>query len=93
MNCKAKGARAERRAIAILEAAGYRCTRAAASLGEFDVIAVGSHDVRLIQVKCGGAYLSAVEREAIALFAVPPSVSKECWRFPDRARAPIIERL
>ena len=33
MNTKAKGNRNEHRSIALLEAAGYRCTRAAASLG------------------------------------------------------------
>ena len=93
MNTKAKGTRGEHRAIRILEAAGYRCMRAAASLGEFDVVAVGPRDVRLVQVKCGGAYLSAIERETIAGLAVPANVSKECWRFPDRVRAPIIERL
>jgi hypothetical protein len=49
--------------------------------------------VRLIQVKSGGEYLSGVEREAIRLLPVPPSVSKEAWRFPDRCRAPLIERL
>jgi hypothetical protein len=32
-NCKAKGSRNERRSIRLLEAAGYACTRAAASLG------------------------------------------------------------
>ena len=39
MNGKAKGARAERRVIRILEAAGYVCTKAGSSLGLFDVIA------------------------------------------------------
>ena len=24
---------------------------------------------------------------------VPANVSKECWRFPDRAREPLVERL
>lgn len=93
MNTKAKGARAERRCIRILEAAGYRCTHAAASLGLFDVIALGPDAVRLIQVKAGGEYLSAVEREQIQLLLVPKAVSKECWRFPQRAKTPLIERL
>lgn len=60
-----KGTRAEHRAIRILESCGYVCTRAGGSLGLFDVIAIGPHDVRIVQVKCGGAYLSAVEREQI----------------------------
>jgi len=93
MNGKAKGTRAEHRAMRILEAAGYVCTRAGASLGLFDVIAVGPADVRLVQVKAGSKYLSAIEREQIVGLAVPANVSRECWRFPDRARAPLIERL
>jgi hypothetical protein len=77
----------------ILEAAGYVCTRAGASLGLFDVVAVGAADVRLVQVKAGTKYLSAIEREQITALVVPANVSRECWRFPDRARAPLIERL
>ena len=33
MNCKGKGTRNEHRSIAILEAAGYRCTRSGGELG------------------------------------------------------------
>jgi hypothetical protein len=69
------------------------CTKAGGSLGLFDVVAVGPQDVRLIQVKAGTKYLSAVEREQIGLLAVPANVSREAWRFPDRCRAPLIERL
>jgi hypothetical protein len=47
MNAKRKGTAREHRSIAVLEAAGYRCTRAAASLGAWDVIGVGSTDVVL----------------------------------------------
>lgn len=93
MNAKRKGTRAEHRAIRILEAAGYVCTRASASLGLFDVVAIGPADVRLVQVKSGTKYLSAVEREAIAALRVAPNVTRECWRFPDRARVPVIEVL
>ena len=39
MNAKRKGNRNEHRSIALLEAAGYRCSRSAASLGEWDIIA------------------------------------------------------
>jgi hypothetical protein len=77
----------------ILEAAGYVCTRAGASLGLFDVIAVGPTDVRLLQVKAGTKYLSSVEREQILLLKVPVNVSRECWRFPNRCKAPLIEVL
>jgi Holliday junction resolvase len=93
MNGKAKGSRAERRAMRILEAAGYHCTKAGASLGVFDVLALGPHDIKAIQVKSGTKYCSALEREALHLLAVPANVSKEIWRFPDRCRVPLIERL
>jgi Holliday junction resolvase len=92
MNTKAKGTRAERRAIAILEAAGYVCTKAGGSLGLFDVVAIGAQDVRCIQVKAGGEYLSGIEREQIEMLTVPANVTRECWRFPNRCRAPLIER-
>jgi Holliday junction resolvase len=90
---KRKGSRAELRAIRILEAAGYCCTKAGGSLGLFDVIALGSKDVKAIQVKAGTARLSGVEREAIRLQTVPPNCSKENWRFPDYCRQPLIEVL
>jgi hypothetical protein len=51
MNCKRKGTRNEHRSILLLEATGYRCTRAAASLGVWDLIGIGSTDVVLVQVK------------------------------------------
>jgi Holliday junction resolvase len=92
MNCKGKGARGERKAIRLLEAAGYCCTKAGGSLGLFDVVAIGAVDVRCIQVKVNG-YVSAVEREQLQLLAVPANVSKEIWRFVDYARVPLIERL
>jgi Holliday junction resolvase len=93
MNHKAKGARGERRAMRLLEQLGYVCTKAGGSLGLFDVVAIGPHDVKVIQVKCGGQYLSGVEREQIQALTVPANVSRECWRFPDRCRAPLIERF
>ena len=93
MNTKKKGSRAERRAIKILETAGYCCTKAGASLGVFDVIALGPSDVRCIQVKSGTKYLSGLEREAMLGLRLPPGVTRECWRFPDRCRTPLIEVL
>ena len=77
----------------LLEAQGYACTRAGGSLGVFDVIGIGAADVRCVQVKSGGAELRARERAAIRALPVPANVSRECWRFPDRCRAPQIERL
>src|SRR5262249_29152287 len=51
LNSKRKGSRNEHRSMAVLEAAGYRCTRSAASLGEWDIVGIGSTDVVLCQVK------------------------------------------
>ena len=82
MNCKAKGSRAERRCIRILEAAGYVCTKAGGSLGMFDVIAIGPFDVRCVQVKAN-EYLSAIERDQLKAFPVPENVTREYWRFVD----------
>lgn len=48
---KAKGARRERQAVSILEGFGYLCTKAGGSLGAFDIIAIGLHADRLVQVK------------------------------------------
>ena len=47
VNAKRKGTKKEHRSIRPLEAAGDACTRAAASLGAWDIIGVGS----LVQVK------------------------------------------
>jgi len=80
--------------MALLEASGFACTRAAASLGTFDIIAIDAVSIRLIQVKCGDrCQVPPIEREAMTLFAVPPNASKEIWKFFTRQREPIIERV
>lgn len=94
MNHKRKGAVAEHKTMRLLEATGYACTRAAASLGMFDVIAIGPTDIRLVQCKSGlKPYLPPAEREAIQLFQVPPNVRKELWLWKTFARHPLIEVL
>jgi Holliday junction resolvase len=90
---KRKGQRSERRCIRDLEAAGYLCAKSGGSLGLFDVIAIGSADVRLVQVKSGTNRLSRIEREAIKELKVPSNVSKQYWLYLDRVKAPIIEVL
>lgn len=92
-NPKAKGARAERRTIKVLEAVGYLCLKAGGSLGVFDVVAIGAADLRCIQVKAGSQYCSAIEREQLELLTLPAWATKEIWRWPDRAREPRIERI
>lgn len=95
MKTYAKGRRAEYRAIAILEAAGYSVTRAASSKGLFDVVALGPAGARAISVKSGTKYASSIERELLQDWRqkLAPTTSVEIWRFPDRAHDPLIEVL
>ena len=67
----------------ILEAAGYATTRAAASLGAWDIIGVGSTDVVLCQVKTRD-WPGAVELEALRSFPAPSNARKLVHRWRDR---------
>lgn len=51
MNAKRKGTKNERRSKVLLESTGYAVTRAAASLGMWDLVAVSATDFCLVQVK------------------------------------------
>jgi len=92
MNTKAKGSRNEHRSIRLLEAAGYRCTRAAASLGVFDVIGIGSKDVVLVQVKTRD-WPSEVEMEDLRSFRCPANCRKLVHRWRDRVRLPDVKEF
>jgi hypothetical protein len=92
MNCKRKGNRNEHKSIRLLEAAGYACTRAAASLGVFDIIGVGSTDIVLVQVKTRD-WPGSVEMEAIKLFACPPNARKLVHRWRDGQRLPDVREV
>ncbi|HZS09432.1 MAG TPA: hypothetical protein VFD58_31660 [Blastocatellia bacterium] len=92
MNCKAKGSRNEHRSMRILEAAGYACTRAAASLGVFDIVGVSSADVVLVQVK-SNEWPRSVEMEAIKLFQCPPNARKLIHRWRDRRQTPDVKEV
>ncbi len=92
MNAKAKGTRNEHRTMELLESAGYSCTRAAASLGIFDVIGVSATDVVLVQVK-SNCWPGSVEMEALELFAAPPNARKLVHRWRDRQRLPDVKEL
>lgn len=91
-NAKAKGSRNEHRSIAVLEAAGYACTRAAASLGAWDIIGVGSTDVVLVQVKTRD-WPGSVEMETLRAFPAPPLARKLVHRWRDRQRFPDVREL
>jgi len=89
---KRKGARNERRSMALLEAAGYRCTRAAASLGAWDVIGIGAADIVLVQVKTRD-WPGAIEMELLRGFPAPPNARKLIHRWRDGQRMPDVREV
>ncbi len=92
MNRKAKGTRNEHRSMQILEAAGYTVTRAAASLGAWDVIGIGPTDVVLVQVKTND-WPGSVEMKTLRGFRVPTNCKKLVHRWRDRQRAPDVREV
>lgn len=92
MNTKAKGTRNEHRSIQLLEAEGYRCTRAAASLGVFDIVGVGPHGVVLVQVKTRD-WPGTVEMATLAAFKVPQNCTRLVHRWRARQRKPDVRVL
>ncbi len=92
MNAKGKGTRNEHRSMRLLEVAGYACTRAAASLGAWDVIGIGSQDVVLVQVKTRD-WPGSVEMETLKNFVAPPGAKKLIHRWRDRQRLPDVKEL
>ena len=92
MNAKAKGTRNEHRSMTILEAAGYRCTRSAASLGEWDIVGIGSTDIVLVQVKTRD-WPGTEEMAVLAEFVVPPNARKLVHRWRQRQRVPDVREL
>jgi hypothetical protein len=92
MNRKAKGTRNEHRSIRILEAEGYQCTRAAASLGVWDVIGVGAEDVVLVQVK-SNEWPRAAEMAALWSFRCPKGARRVIHRWRDRQSVPDVKEI
>lgn len=90
MNTKAKGNRNEHRSRAILEAAGYAVTRAAASLGVFDLIGVGPTDIVLCQVKTRD-WPGSAEMAGMKAFPAPPNARKLIHRWRDGQREPDVK--
>ena len=89
INAKAKGTRLELKTMRVLEAAGFSTCRSAASLGAWDVIAVGPSGVRLVQVKANRRP-GSVEMKTLRDFVAPDNCSREIWVWKDRQREPII---
>jgi len=78
--------------MVLLEAAGYQCTRAAASLGAWDIIGIGSTDVVLCQVKSRD-WPGLAEMETLKDFPTPPNCRKLVHRWRDRQRTPDVKEL
>ena len=74
--------------MAELKAKGYAVTRSAASKGEYDLIAIGKEDIRLIQVKRTKAMVRRAPPEIIRKLAkalAPDSslIRKQLWCWVD----------
>ena len=91
-NAKRKGTRNEHRSKAILEAAGYAVCRAAASLGVWDLVAIGSSDVVLVQVKTRD-WPGTVEMETLRSFPAPFNARNLVHRWRDRQRLPDVREV
>ena len=92
MNTKAKGTRNEHRSMRLLEADGYLVTRAAASLGAWDLVAIGAVDVVLVQVKTRD-WPGNEEMETLRACPAPPWARKLVHRWIDGQRAPDVRTL
>ncbi len=74
--------RAERKAFKQLEEAGYRCIRASASKGPADIVAIGTIEVKLIEVKVKDSYENikkTADEKRLRNLKVPEWVSREVW--------------
>lgn len=76
----------------LLEAAGYKCSRSAASLGAWDVFGVSATDVVLVQVKTRD-WPSSSEMETLKEFCAPPSCKKLVHRWRNRQRLPDVKEI
>jgi hypothetical protein len=88
-NCKLKCWRNEHRSKRLIETRG--CTRAAASLGEWDLIGIGHVDFVLVQVKTRD-WPGAEEMETQRLFAAPSNCRKLVHRWRNRQRLPDVRK-
>jgi Holliday junction resolvase len=92
VNTKRKGAKNEHRSIRVLEAAGYACTRSAASLGAWDIVGIGSTDFVLCQVKTRD-WPGAEELEALRAFRCPANCRKIIHRWRRFQKLPDVREL
>lgn len=84
-----RGADAERRCVVELKSAGYSALRSAASKGPYDVVAISSSEVLLIQLKRTKKFSKVSykkEIDAMVALPIPPGgvVKKQLWCWVDR---------
>jgi len=87
MNTKRKGTRNEHRSKRLFEKEGFRVTRAAASLGEWDLVCISSKLVVLCQVKTN-RWPSGAEMEQMIAFPAPRKCLKLVHAWHDGERTP-----
>ena len=92
MSAKAKGTRNEHRSKRLLEAAGYRVTRAGASLGDWDLIGISATDIVLVQVKTRD-FPGTLEMRILAEFPAPACARKVVHRWVRGARMPNVRTI
>ncbi len=97
MNRARKGREREHQTRKLLEQAGYTVTRSAASLGLWDLIAIGDnwadHVLRVVQVR-SNRRPRARELQVMREWARKHTLTRcEVWVWRDRAPAPEIEVL
>lgn len=92
MNNKRVGTRNEHKTMKLLESLGYRCTRAAASLGVWDVIGIGATDVVVVQVKTTN-WPRPAEMEGMREFHTPHNVRKLIHRWRKFQRQPDVRDI
>jgi hypothetical protein len=91
-NPKAKGSRCEHKSMALLEEQGYFVTKSGASLGVWDLVAIGPVDMVVVQVK-SNAWPGIPEMEALRRFQCPPNCKKLVHRWRDWQREPDVREV
>jgi hypothetical protein len=92
MNTARKGRRLEHKSRKIYEGLGFSVTRSAGSKGPWDLIAMGEHNIVIIQVRAG-RWPSKKEQAELAAVRAPTKVIRELHRWRPRARRPDIKCL
>ena len=91
-NAKQKGTRNEHRSKRLLETAGYRVTRAAGSLGLWDLVGLGPQGAVVCEVKTRG-WPGTLEMRQLIEDCAGGYVARGVHRWRDRQRMPDVKVL